>query len=78
MDIESQLRKLETLYRSASTAAAAARAHHGALAEAPGVNPATLAHALGQYRRLEDRKRGIAAKIEAMEEFELTEGVQSR
>jgi hypothetical protein len=67
MDIEERLRKLEMRYRAAGTAAAAAKAHYLALAGEPSASASALERAQAQWRRLDERKRGIAARMGEVE-----------
>jgi hypothetical protein len=70
MDVEERLRKLETRYRAASSAALAARAHHLALAAEPSALPAAVERAKAQWLKLDTRKRGIAARMGEVEALE--------
>lgn len=67
MDIEEQLRKLETRYRAASSAAGAAKAHYFALSAEPGVRPEAIALAKENWQRLENRKREISSRMGEVE-----------
>ena len=70
MDIEARLRKLESRYRAALSAAVAAKANYLALAEEPSATPAAVARALALWKQLEARKREIAAQMGEVEAFE--------
>lgn len=67
MDIEDRLRQLESRYRAASNAAGAAKAHYLALAGEPSALPSDVERAEATWRRLEARRRGIAARLGELE-----------
>jgi hypothetical protein len=70
MDIEVRLQRLESRYRSAESAAVAAKAHYLALVGEPSVTPATVARAKAAWERLDARRREIAARMGELEERE--------
>jgi hypothetical protein len=70
MDIEARLRKMESRYRTALSAAVAAKAHSLALAGEASAMPATVERARSQWQQLESRKREIAAQIGELETLE--------
>jgi hypothetical protein len=70
MDIEARLRKTESSYRAALSAAVAAKAHYLALAAEPGATPAAVERAKTQWQTLESRKREIAAQMDDLEALE--------
>jgi hypothetical protein len=70
MDIDAQLRKLESRYRSALSATVAAKAHYLALDGEAGATPTALEHAKSNWQRLDARKREIAARMGQLEELE--------
>ena len=70
MDIEAQLRKLESRYRSAQSAAVAAKAHYLALVGEPGAAPAAVARAQAAWEKLDSRRREIAGRMGEIEELE--------
>jgi hypothetical protein len=72
VDIEERLRKLEERYRAAGAAAAAAKAHYLALVVEPSASPSALERAQAQWRRLDTRKRSIAARMGEVEALEAT------
>jgi hypothetical protein len=67
MDIETRLRKLESRYRAALSAAVAAKAHYLALAGEPSATPAAVERANALWKQLESRKRTIAAQMGELE-----------
>ncbi|MGA2776839.1 MAG: hypothetical protein ABSF94_04725 [Steroidobacteraceae bacterium] len=71
MDMESRLRKLESRYRVAMNAALAAKAHYLALTGEPGATPAAIECARARWQQLDARKRGIAARMGEVEDYEL-------
>jgi hypothetical protein len=68
MDIETQLRQLESRYRAASSAAVAAKAHYLALAGEPSATPAAIQRAKATWQKLDTRKCAIAARMGEIEE----------
>ncbi len=70
MDIETDLRKLESAYRHALSAAVAAKASYLARSGQPNVAPAAIERARAVWRRLESRKAFLAAKMLELEEIE--------
>src|SRR5271168_3232058 len=67
MDIEARLRKLESRYRAALSAAVAAKANYLALAGEPSATPATVERAKSHWQTLASRKRTIAAQMGELE-----------
>ena len=67
MDIEARLRKLESRYRTALSAAVAAKAHYLALAGEPSATPAAVERASALWKQLESRKRTLAAQTGGLE-----------
>jgi hypothetical protein len=70
MDIEVRLRRLETRYRAALSAAVAAKAHYLALVGEPSATPAAVERAHALWNRLDSRKRTIAAQMGELEAIE--------
>jgi hypothetical protein len=70
MDIEIRLRKLESRYRAALSAAVAAKAHYLALAGEPSSTPAAVAAAKARWLGFESRKATIVAQLGELESFE--------
>src|SRR5713101_8119399 len=70
MDIEARLRKLESRYRAALSAAVAAKAHYLALAGEPSATPAAVERANALWKQLDSRKRTIAAQMVELEALE--------
>jgi len=70
MDIEVRFRKLESRYRTALSAAVAARANYLALAGVSGVTPAAVERAKSLWQQIEFRKRIIVAKMAELEALE--------
>ncbi|GAC1497819.1 MAG: hypothetical protein NVS1B6_03650 [Steroidobacteraceae bacterium] len=70
MDIENNLRTLESAYRHALSGAVAAKACYLARSGQPNVTPATIERAKAVWRRLESRKAFLAAKMVELEEIE--------
>jgi len=70
MDIEVRLRKLESRYRAALSAAAAAKANYLALAGEPSATPFAIERAKSHWQQLDARKRAIAAQMGDLEELE--------
>ena len=71
MDIEAQLRKLEARYRAASSAATAAKAHYlGVSSGEKSAAPEVIQRARESWRRLEERRRTIAALMGEIEEMD--------
>jgi hypothetical protein len=71
VDIEAQLRQLESRYRAALSGAVAAKAHYLALCSEPLNAPAELARAKERWDMLESRKHAIAARMGEIEELDL-------
>jgi hypothetical protein len=67
MDIEARLRRLESRYRSALSAAVAAKANYLALAGEPSATPYAIERAKVHWQELEGRKRAIAAQMGELE-----------
>ena len=70
MDIEGRLRKLESRYRAALSAAVAAKANYLALVGEPSAAPAAIERAKSLWRQINARKRAIAAQMGEIEELE--------
>jgi 7-keto-8-aminopelargonate synthetase-like enzyme len=70
MDIETRLRKLESRYRAALSAAVAAKAHYLALAGEPSATPAAIERAKSRWQQLESGKKAIAARMDEVERLE--------
>ena len=70
MDIESRLRKLESRYRAALSAAVAAKAHYLSLADEGGATPAAVERAEVQWKSLEGRKKAIVEQMDQLERLE--------
>jgi hypothetical protein len=70
MDIEARLRKLESRYRAALSAAVAAKANYLALAGEPSATPSAIDRAKSLWQQLESRKRTIAAQMGELESLE--------
>ena len=70
MDIEARLRKLESRYRSALSAAVAAKANYLALSSEPCATPTAVERAKSLFEQLDSRKRSIAAKMGELEDLE--------
>jgi hypothetical protein len=70
MDIEIQLRKLESRYRVALNGAVAAKAHYLALRSEPSVALRDVEHAENQWKTFESRKRALAARMGEIEELD--------
>jgi len=69
MDVETRLRNLEWRYRAAASAAVAAKAHYLALCE-PNAAPEAVERAKMALRRLEIRKKALAAQMGELEDSE--------
>ena len=69
MDVETRLRNLESRYRAVANAAAAAKAHYLALC-GPNAAPAAIERAKSALRRLEIRKKALAAQMGELEDSE--------
>ena len=67
MDIEARLRKLEARYRAALSATVAAKAHYLSLAGEPTATPAAVQTAKTRWQTLDNRRRGIAARMGELE-----------
>jgi hypothetical protein len=70
MDIEARLRKLESRYRAALSAAVAAKAHYLALAGEPSATPTAIERAKSRWQQLESGKKAIAARMDEVERLE--------
>lgn len=70
MDVETQLRKLELRYRSAATAATAAKAHYLGLNDGVGVSRCAIDLAKESWRRLDERRRTILALMGEVEDLD--------
>ncbi len=70
MDIESRLRKLESRYRAALSAAVAAKSHYLALTGETSATPAAIQRALAQWQTHESRKKAIVARMDEVERLE--------
>ncbi len=70
MDIESRLRKLESRYRAALSAAVAAKSHYLALAGEASATPAAIHRAEAEWQALESRKKLIVARMDEVERLE--------
>jgi hypothetical protein len=70
MNIEAQLRSLESRYRHALSATVAAKARYLALLDEPRSTPASVARARQQWETVDVRKREIAARMGEIEDLE--------
>ena len=70
MDIEVQLRKLESRYRVALSGAVAAKAHYLALRSEPSAARRDVEQAEIQWQAFESRKRALAARRGEIEELD--------
>jgi hypothetical protein len=70
VDIEYRLRKLESSYRHALSAAVAARARYLALDGEANSSPAAIERAKAKWQRLESNKTFLVAKMAALEKLE--------
>jgi hypothetical protein len=70
MDIETRLRKLESRYRGALSAAVAAKANYLALAGEASATPAAVERAKSIWEQMEGRKRSISAQMGELEMLE--------
>jgi hypothetical protein len=70
MDIEARLRKLESRYRAALSAAVAAKAHYLALAGERSATPAAIERAKSLWQQIDARKRTLAAQMGELEALE--------
>jgi hypothetical protein len=70
VDIEGRLRQLEYHYRSALSAAVAAKANYLALASEPSVLPPAVVRAQERWRQLDGLRCGIAHEMADLEELE--------
>ena len=70
MDIEVQLRKLESRYRVALSGAVAAKAHYLALRSEPSAARRDVEQAEIQWQAFESRKRALAARMGEIEELD--------
>ena len=75
MNIEIRLRKLESRYRAALSAAVAAKARYLALQGEPGSTAASIARAEEAWQRLELQKTSLVARMAELESFEHTAAV---
>jgi hypothetical protein len=69
MDIEDQIKHLQTLFAYALSGAVSAKARYLALSGEPGATPAAVTRAKMLWRQLEARKTAIVAKMVALEEL---------
>jgi hypothetical protein len=67
MDIEARLRRLESRYRGALSAAVAAKANYLALAGEPCATPYAIERAKALWQQFDTRKRTIAARMGELE-----------
>ncbi len=72
MDIETRLRKLESHYRAALSAAVVAKATYLALAGEPNARPIAIQRAKSLWQQIESRKRTLASQMAELEELENT------
>lgn len=70
MDVDSRLRKLESRYRAALSAAGAAQAHYFALAGEANANASAIERASTRWKELEARMRLIAERMDEVEGLE--------
>ena len=70
MEIEARLRKLESLYRSALSAAVTSKARYLALDAEAGATPTAIARARAEWHVLERRKRALAREMGELEKLE--------
>jgi hypothetical protein len=74
MDVEDNLKKLQSLFSCASSASAAAKARYLAMTQ-QGATPGAVARARFAWRQFEARKAAIITRMVALEELE--EGVSA-
>lgn len=72
MDIETRLRRLESLYRATLSATDAAKANYLAFADEQSSTPCAIERAKTLWRRLDARKRAIAVQLGEIEELDST------
>jgi hypothetical protein len=65
-----RIRKLESRYRAALSAAVAAKANYLALVGEPSATPLAIERAKSLWRQIDARKRAIAAQMGEIEELE--------
>jgi len=70
MDIELELRKLESKYRATLSAAVAAKAHYLALAGEPSATPRAVELAKLNWQERDARKKRLAARMGELEMLE--------
>ena len=70
VDTESRLRKLESQYRTALSAAVSGIAHYLALTGEPSATATAIERAKSYWQQLESRKRVIAARMGEIEALE--------
>lgn len=70
MDIESRLRKLESRYRAALSAAVTAKSHYLALSGEAGTTPSATRRAHAQWLRFEAHKKLIVERMDEVERLE--------
>jgi hypothetical protein len=75
MNIEIRLRRLESRYRAALSAAVAAKARYLALGGEPGSTAAAIGRAEEVWQRLESQKASLVAQMAELERFEHTAAV---
>jgi hypothetical protein len=71
MDVETELRILESRYRDASSGAVAAKARYLALCAEPSATARDIERARTRWETCESRKRTLAARMGEMEELDL-------
>ncbi len=70
MDIEVELRRLESRYRVALSGTVAAKAHYLALRSEPSAARRDVEQAEIQWKAFESRKRSLAARMGEVEELD--------
>ena len=70
MNVEAQLRQLESNYRAALSATVVAKANYLALAGDPSALSAAVRRAKVRWQQLDARKRGIASQMGEIEDIE--------
>lgn len=69
MDIDDQIKHLQTLFTYALSGSVSAKARYQALCGEPGATPPAVARARMRWRQLEARKAALIAKMVALEEM---------
>jgi hypothetical protein len=69
MDIDDQIKHLQTLLAYALSGSVSAKARYQALCGEPGSTPPAVARARMRWRQLEARKAALIAKIVTLEEM---------